>query len=152
MKLSARSACGKREGGRRADRLRAVSARRLWPSRMRAGWLAVVGAVLVAFLSQSVVLQTHQHFGVAAISAAATGNPDAAAPQKPDRQSPADQPANCPICRELAHAGPVLPPAPIAFDAPAPISFQLAVINRPRLTIVRRAHGWQSRAPPYLQA
>jgi hypothetical protein len=106
-------------------------------------WLALVGALLLSLSWQSVVLQTHRHF--APFAGTATTRV-----ASPDNQSPADLPSNCPICRELAHAGPVVLPAPVAIDAPAPLVFWFAVSVLLGLALVRRSHAWQSRAPPAL--
>ncbi|WP_264939953.1 DUF2946 family protein [Sphingomonas caeni] len=112
-------------------------------SRLSAAWLAVLAAVLFAFLSQSIVTQTHQHYDFAKLAQA-----DGAAPQKPGKPTPGDSQNNCPICRELAHAGPVLLPAPIGLDAPATAGFWLAVTLLLGLSLTGRSHAWQSRAPP----
>lgn len=107
-------------------------------------WLALVGALLLSLSWQSVVLQTHQHFSPLARAATASGT------SVSNGQSPADLPANCPICRELAHAGPVVLPAPVALDAPAPLVFWFAVSVLLGLALVQRSHAWRSRAPPAL--
>ena len=121
-----------------------------WPSRIRAAWLATLAAVLLAFSWQSFVTQTHQHFDPGAVSAAAPAMADGAGPR---RESPSDLPANCSICRALAHAGALVPPAPIEFGAPAPAVFRLAPATPLGLTHAGRSHAWQSRAPPHqLQA
>ena len=111
--------------------------------RLSAPWLAVLAAVLFAFLAQSFVLQTHQHWDPIAAAKA-----DSAGPQKPGKAPAEDQQTNCPICRELAHAGPVLLPAPIGLDAPALVSFWLGITLLLGLSLAARSHAWQSRAPP----
>ncbi|MEI9851197.1 MAG: DUF2946 family protein [Sphingomonas sp.] len=140
----------KRDGTRQLrGRSGGASAHRPWLSpRLRGGWLATLVAVLVAFSWQSFVTQTHRHFDPGAISGVAAAKADVANPQAPGRQAPPDLPANCPICRELAHAGPFVLPAPITFDAPAPAIFWLALATLPGLTLTQRSHAWQSRAPP----
>ena len=135
MSLGAKAVRGKRKGVRQA---RSLSAR----------WLALVAAVLVAFLSQSFVTQTHRHWDPAATSAVTAAQSGGAAQQSPGRQSPADLPDNCPICRALAHAGPVLLPMAVAIDVPSPVSFWRAAASNPGLSLAGRSHAWQSRAPP----
>ena len=62
--------------------------------------------------------------------------------------SPADSPANCPICRELAQSGAYLASAPVAFDLPAPFhGWQVASIVSWH-HIAQPPLGWRSRAPP----
>ena len=68
--------------------------------------------------------------------------------QSPDKLPPANDPANCPICQELLHAG--------AFVAPTAVTFQVATIAtvidfvfaQIFATTQTYAHGWKSRAPP----
>lgn len=116
---------------------------------MGAGWFATLMAVLVAFSWQSFVTQTHQHYSPGTASSVAPATADGADPSRPDRQSPGDLPANCAICREIAHAGPVMLPAPIVLDAPAPATAWRAVTGLLEETLVQRSHAWQSRAPPF---
>jgi hypothetical protein len=140
-----------RSGRRRAPQLRArldgAVAQPLLPSRIRAGWLAFLLAVTLALSWQSFLTQTHQHFASAFTTATTQGVGTATA--LPDRTSP-DQPATCPICREIAHAGYYLFPTLATIDAPIATTFDFgaAVVLRP--VLVRRSHAWQSRAPPVL--
>lgn len=117
------------------------------PSGMRAGWVAVLAALLFALSWQSFLTQTHHHFSPDSVSAA-PAKADAGGPERPSRQSPADPSANCPVCRVLAHAGPVLLPAQIDVAAPAPASVWRIPTSLPRLALARRSHDWRSRAPP----
>lgn len=112
-------------------------------ARRSAGWFATLVAMLLAFSWQSVVTQTHQH-----LNPAVAGKADGADSMRPDRQSPFDLPANCPICREIAHAGPALLPAPIVVAAPAPPPVWRAETAGLRKTLASRSHAWRSRAPP----
>ena len=109
---------------------------------MRALWMAVLVAVLLAYSWQSFLVQTHRHLDGArtAASAGADG-------VQRQNQSP-DQPANCFLCRELAHAGHVVLPAPVVIEAPVVASFWLAVILLAGLSLSQRSHAWRSRAPP----
>lgn len=111
--------------------------------RLGKAWLAVLFATLFAFASQSIVLGTHQHVEGVVTSAA-----DTAVKASTGQGAPADSPANCPICRELAHSGAYLASAPAAFDLPAPFdAWQVAtIVSWPR--IAQPPLGWRSRAPP----
>lgn len=124
-------------------------------ARMRSGWHALLLALLVAFSWQSFVTQTHLHYepGIAAAASAAPAAADQAVPQPPAKKSPFELPSSCPVCREIAHAGPILPPAPLELAAPVPAAVWLALTLLLGVALVQRSHAWQSRAPPYrLQA
>jgi hypothetical protein len=109
-------------------------------------WL-VLFAALLAFSWQSVVAAGHVHFDSEAAPAAAfvkqNGHKQPAHPG-----APSDSPANCPICRGLAHSYHYLPPAPIVFEAPAPVvgavHVPASIVSAP----APRSHRWRSRAPP----
>ena len=110
--------------------------------------LAITFAVLLAFVLQTLVLQTHIHGTARVDSAAASHVLEKGVGQQPDKFPPADDPANCPICQEMLHAG--------AFVAPAAATLQLAtivsVIDFVFVEIFAatkpQTHGWKSRAPP----
>ncbi len=110
--------------------------------RMRAGWRTMLLAALLAFSWQSFLIQTHRHYDRASVSSAS-------ASRQSNRQLPADTPANCPICSEIAHAGPVMLPTPIEIIAPAPATFHAADTRPLGLSLVQRSHAWRSRAPPH---
>ena len=108
--------------------------------------LAITLVALLAFALQTLVLQTHIHgtplAGTAGVTLAVEKG------QQPDKLPPANDPANCPICQELLHAG--------AFVAPTAVAFQVATIAtvidfvfaQIFATTQTYAHGWKSRAPP----
>ena len=108
--------------------------------------LAITLVALLAFALQTLVLQTHIHgaplVGTAGVTLAVEKG------QSPDKLPPANDPANCPICQELLHAG--------AFVAPTAATFQVATIAtvidfvfaQIFATTQTYAHGWKSRAPP----
>jgi hypothetical protein len=104
---------------------------------------------LLAFSWQSVVAETHFHSpsesasGTVIVKQGGHGAPA-------QRRAPADSPASCPICRELAHAHHYLPPAPIVFDAPGPAISPVLTATSNASALPRRWHGWRSRAPPFL--
>ena len=106
--------------------------------------LAITLVALLAFALQTLVLQTHIHGTplTAGVSLSVEKG------QQPDKFAPSDDPANCPICQEMLHAG--------AFVAPGAATLQLttlvAVIDFVFVEIFATtqtyAHGWKSRAPP----
>lgn len=110
--------------------------------------------LLVAVLAlswQSFITQTHRHWpedmAPVHVAAGAHLKPGVA----PFRPAP-DLPANCPICREIYHAGTFLLPPDIAIPQGlvAPVWLFLALALA--LTRQTRSHGWNSRAPPLPQA
>ena len=136
---------GRRRAPRTAARLDGAPARSLQRERMRAGWLVFLLAVALALSWQSFLTQTHQHLASAFAATTVQGAaPTAALPDRPS----SDQPATCPICREIAHAGYYLFPALATFDAPIATRFDFSAAVPLRPVLVRRSHAWQSRAPP----
>ncbi|WP_171015339.1 MULTISPECIES: DUF2946 family protein [unclassified Sphingomonas] len=103
--------------------------------------------LLLAFVWQGAVVQTHNHFDRGVVLGAAdsgwTGIGKAA-----DRQAPADSPANCPICREVANVAAVLLPASVSLAAPAPVAFHTAPAHLPILSFFKPPRTARSRAPP----
>ncbi|AJP72491.1 hypothetical protein TS85_12925 [Sphingomonas hengshuiensis] len=102
---------------------------------------------MLAFAWQSIVTQTHRHVDTTTVfgqSIASISNGDS------DDQSPVDSPANCVICREVAHAGPALLPTGVTLDTPARSEFRAAASDLLRQQSIERSHRWQSRAPPQI--
>ena len=106
--------------------------------------LAITLVALLAFALQTIVLQTHIH----GVPLAGTAGVTLAVEKGQQPAPPANDPANCPICQEMLHAG--------VFVAPGAATLQIATIA----TIIDfvfveifattqiYAHGWKSRAPP----
>lgn len=104
---------------------------------------------LLAFSWQSIVAQSHVHFDARTYKQLGIEGDSSAARQTAER-SPADLPADCPICREIAHAGHYLQPAPLALAAPETGVVWIAISPWRTLTLRQRRHAWHSRAPPNL--
>jgi hypothetical protein len=101
--------------------------------------------LLAAFLGQSIVTQSHIHFASSAAPAVAEGSFKAPPLSK---RGPADSPADCPVCRELAAAGHYLLPDPVILPSiilPLAWVFVLPLFG---IACPQRSHRWQSRAPP----
>lgn len=107
----------------------------------------------MAFALQSYATQTHIHIVKPASSIsdiAKISNQTAGKNQSEPRDKyPAnDDPANCPICQEIMHAGQYVTPSAIVFALPAetisivPISLAIPII------VKAVSHGWRGRAPP----
>ena len=97
-----------------------------------------------AFLTQSLAVQTHIHGGPLSGTAHVT---QVSNPAQPGTSDPYD-PANCPLCQEMLHAGGyILPPIAgvvVGLTAAFYVAF-FALLPHPATA---RQHNWQSRAPP----
>lgn len=92
---------------------------------------------------QAVVVQAHVHVRPVATPPSASVGPAAStAPQRPDN------PVDCPVCREVAHAGQYLSPGPVLLQAPVSVASWRADAMLTSLSFVRHSHSWRSRAPP----
>jgi hypothetical protein len=127
-----------RSGGVRAD--------------LRGRCVAILVAVLLAFSWQSFVAQTHVHFASAVdattIAVRADGAADASV-----KPSSSDEPADCPICDEIAHAGHIYLPASLSFHIPERAEAWIILAAAGIVAPSQSSHAWNSRAPPHhLQA
>ena len=98
---------------------------------------------LLLFGWQALVVPAHRH--VASAPTVASAKVSVA----PLRHRP-DQPADCPVCREVAHGGQYLSPADARLTAPVAVAFQPAAATLALLRGEGRSHAWRSRAPPVL--
>jgi hypothetical protein len=114
--------------------------------------LAVTLFALVAFAFQGFVTQTHIHTGlVPGVSDFEHSSPAkiASGSQKPHSGVPANQdPANCPICQQVAHAGQFVTPAAVSALAPTTIVSTIAIVLDAAIVATPASHPWHSRAPP----
>jgi hypothetical protein len=115
---------------------------------------------LIAFAFQNYVAQTHVHltpastFGTSKFAAALS------APEKssrtvernaPNEKAPAsDDPARCPLCQAVGHAGQFVWPSAAAFILPQLSAAIVPVTSAVVRTADSDSHNWQSRAPPRL--
>ncbi len=146
---------GASRGGRAAEARRRSPVRRKHRAqrvdfglKLRGRWL-VLFAALFAFCWQSVAAATHHHPQTESASRIDAGKPGSVAQPRTQGDSQ-DSPANCPICRELAHTANYLSPAPIIFTAPLSATPQRIAVAPLSLSVGQRWHGWRSRAPPAL--
>ena len=104
----------------------------------------IVLCLTFAFLTQSLAVQTHIHGGPLSGVASITHLSN---PTPPNQSDPYD-PASCPLCQEMMHAG--------SFVIPAIISVIISLTANPFLPVfavlphssAARQYNWQSRAPP----
>lgn len=120
---------------------------------------AVIVAALFAMLWQSVVVGAYghahhhaaplAHFAAAQAVVGAQGvagarGATAASDDDPARQDPAD----CPVCWEMAHDGVFLLPDIAVFRAPEPETLWRGTLPTAHASRSGRSHAWHSRAPP----
>ena len=104
--------------------------------------------ILSVFLAQTVAIQTHVHFAKAAASSPVAGTPERTKPTLSSTQTPTADPADCPLCRDLAIAGHYILPDGVTLSASALVLFWLFVPASVAVAVQQRSHRWQSRAPP----
>ena len=111
----------------------------------RPAWLVLLVALILSLSGQSVLTQTHWHSPASLSGDLVLADGGQA---RVGKNAPADVPANCVICREIAHSGHVLVPPPILLDGPAPVAFLADVGHPDAIAPAVLSHRWQSRAPP----
>lgn len=114
------------------------------PARSRGSFAARVARAfaLLLLLVQAMVVPAHRH--AAAAPSVATAGLTVAAPVK---QRP-DQPADCPVCREVAHAGQYLTPGDVQVAPTAASTLTPSTPTLTKLATIGHSHSWRSRAPP----
>ena len=100
--------------------------------------------LLVAFAVQGLAVQTHIHGGPLTALDRVT---HVSAPAAPASQDPYD-PASCPLCQELLHAGLFVTPAASDFVAILNAVALAPAMARSSHSAGLEPHSWQSRAPP----
>lgn len=123
--------------------LRAMARQRAAALQRPAWKQALAALLLLVFAVQNYVVQTHIHFAPAHAASAL-----AVSQHNPAPANPADDPATCPVCQDLAAAGHYLTPAPLAFGLPGFIAVAAALFAAFPAPATAPAHGWQSRGPP----
>lgn len=129
-----------------------MHARRHLPGLMRPrlgrGWHhAIASLVLILFAIQSYVTQTHIHFLNASTLQSVSGGVAIKAPAH-GRLPPADNPATCPICQDMALAGHYTAPGAILLTLPPLVAMPVAVLLGVPRFVAAISHIWQGRAPP----
>ena len=110
--------------------------------------LLLLLAMLLAFLGQSIVTQSHVHLAAEPFSPAASAGNGSAQTASTSKRGPSDSPADCPYCRELAMAGHVLLPAPVVLPERVLLAVGLFLAPVAFIGWRGRSHSWRSRAPP----
>jgi hypothetical protein len=103
--------------------------------------------MLLVFTYQCILVQSHVHGPQAAPSASHVVKVSAPRlPAGPDN----DDPANCPLCQEMLHAGSYVTPTAITITLPFTVATIAAPIPVLLLRLFAPSHAWQGRAPPRL--
>ncbi|NIJ50330.1 hypothetical protein [Rhizomicrobium electricum] len=105
--------------------------------------------VLIAFLLQIFVVQTHVHFPAATsadIGHAASGAPSDALRLAKHTGDAAM--AHCPWCQAVLASGNYLPPTALPIALPVAFGFLDPIIQHAPAAISASSHAWHSRAPP----
>jgi hypothetical protein len=123
----------------------ATSARQDWNSVPQLGRFLRAGLMVLVLLLQSYATQTHIHKAAALAAHAALNLP---APPTHDKYPPGDDPVNCPICQQMAHAGQFIAPAWLL-----PLLVMTAVVTIHIVTSIvphydAVSHSWRGRGPP----
>ena len=106
----------------------------------------VVYIALMAFGLQSYITQTHIH--LAPDSFASFAKLGANKQQQPDKFPANGDPANCPICQEIAHTGQFVTPSAAALLLPSVAVSVISIVADIPAIAQNASHAWQSRAPP----
>ena len=109
-------------------------------------WLVLTVAVMLMLVWPGIFVQTHVHFLVGAANQSGAGANVRVGLTK-DR-SPADDPATCPLCRELAQASHFLSPGTPGLSAPEAAIACLFLLLFTLWARQDRSHAWFGRGPP----
>lgn len=115
---------------------------------------AILLVTLLAFSLQTYLTQTHIHLASerpALLSQVQVDHgkaPSTMPAERRDRYPANEDPANCPLCQELIHAGQFLTPAAAALLLPFFSTSVMDVAVPSKVFIRAVTHVWRGRAPP----
>jgi len=129
---------------------------RSWPktrslTRQRYGARQIVATLaLVFFAFTNFAVQTHVHLlpAPAAPNAALAAGTQLERIPAPQKTSPFDNPATCPLCQDMVFAGHFTTPAVIPILPPALIALPATIAVAIPAYITAITHIWRGRAPP----
>jgi len=105
----------------------------------------ITALALLAFVFQSLTLQTHVHQPLQPEAVKAAHLSASGGSQAPLKLDPVDQ---CRLCQELVHAGSFLAPSTVASAVNLTFIAASFTVLRTLATDPATAFAWQSRAPP----
>lgn len=118
-------------------------------TRKDASRLALTLVAALAFFVQSFITQTHIHGApIPAAKSTVVAFHDGGAEKQRDPYPAKGDPANCPLCQEIAHAGHYTTPVFALVVAPALRIAHVIPVPHTRATEFVLTHAWRSRAPP----
>lgn len=105
--------------------------------------------VMLAFGLQSYITQTHIHLKPDTFSSYSK-LAQTSGKENPSDKFPANgDPANCPICQEIAHTGQFVTPSAAVLLLPTATVSIVALATEIVVVPLRASHTWRSRAPPH---
>jgi len=104
--------------------------------------------LLVAFLVQSTLVQTHVHAAPLAAPAGISAQNATGQSGGPSQHTPADTSGYCFVCWEAAVAGQFLQPTAVFLPPPPQPAGWEAPQFAAEFALGKVSHGWLSRAPP----
>jgi hypothetical protein len=137
-----------RDAVKLAIRQRNQSRARAKLARMSNARLILTFVALFAFTVQNYLTQTHIHVPPAIALAGDLGATGEPAKNSPDKYPANQDPANCPICQEIMHAGQPIVPAVVLLALPSVVVFGFPVFIETVTHFRAPSHIWQGRAPP----
>lgn len=102
--------------------------------------------MLLAFAVQGFVVQTHIHVQDA-YQAGVTQKADGNSPRH-DNYPANEDPASCPLCKELLYSGQYVAPMWAVLYLPTMAVSLIETATRPAADFATPSHSWSSRAPP----
>lgn len=108
---------------------------------------AVVLLTLLAFTFQGYLTQAHIHWLSAGAPVVADVFDGAPSPAK-DKAPLKNDPANCPLCQQIAGAGQFVTPAAAAILLPSLSISVIEVVAAAAHFVAPASHSWRGRAPP----
>ncbi len=127
-----------------------------YPRNASWGRAIVTALVLLAFILQSLVVQTHVHFSPIGHNAAFVAHDRALISAAPSRVFRGDLPKNtddgdathCPLCQAIFSSGSYLIPTLLQVQLFVAFSILGPIAHRTIFVSSASYHSWQSRAPP----
>ena len=105
--------------------------------------------VMLAFGLQSYIAQTHIHLKPDTFSSYSKLDRSSGKENPSDKFPANGDPANCPICQEIAHTGQFVTPSAAVLLLPTAAVSVITLVADSVVVPERASHAWQSRAPPH---
>ena len=103
---------------------------------------------MLAFGLQSYITQTHIHLKPDTFTSYSKLDHQSGKEDPRDKFPANGDPANCPICQEIAHTGQFVTPSAAVLLLPTAAISIVALATEIIVVPLRASHTWRSRAPP----